>query len=231
MKTMKSLFNIFLLIALVSVLDFEIYAQSDVIRSTIGEKSSLAEIIDWMDKTSFAQARVGVVSEEHDSDGITDSPYESAFFSQGFKLTKVEKDCQLTLRNEQSIFLTGGVEYSYTFTDSAKALNNFIANARSSRTPYPIEIFINLKRLGPKKGKKPYLSAKNPEDAKLFGTWTTDFRASGINAIRADIFYADRKERQNYIGNDELMFTFESQEIAEKFDKSFRQAIRLCRAK
>lgn len=230
MKTFQLLFSGLFLVLLSVTLTSEVYAQNNQLPAELTESSSLAEILDWLDKTNVSSARIGVVAEDSGLENpIFHSPFQSAFFSQGFKIAKVEKECQLTLRNEQSIFTGGFV--GYRINSGYEDFARFITDAVNNRSVYKVEIFINLKRINQKKGKSPFFVAENLEKAKLFGTWRIQFKENGINAIRADIFVADKQIKAHYIDADKLMFTFENQEMAETFNMAFRRAIKLCKAK
>ena len=184
---------------------------------------SVSEIMDWLDRASFAYARVGL--KKSSSAGLPSSPNpdwqegtpgHKVIFSQGFRLGGVG-GCTLTLKNED----THRINYS--------------KNMRESKRHFAAELDIQLDKLSPTKGRATYRHTKNPEEARLIGAWRTEYKQKGFFTRRVvgelTLFSMESKERVGFWDGETLTFTFDSKEMSEKFDAAFRQAIRLCKEK
>lgn len=104
MKQYKLVTNTLFAIAMSLSLNSLAFAQKISLPSDLTEKSSLEEILNWLDKTSLPQAHIGLeanIQEPKTDEIITTATryYELAFFSKGFRLAKIDK-CRLTLRND-----------------------------------------------------------------------------------------------------------------------------------
>ena len=76
MKIFQLLFCLLFLVALSLSLNSVAFAQKSSLPAELTENSSLTEIIAWLDKTSFAQARIGLnidVTESNDESFRTDA--------------------------------------------------------------------------------------------------------------------------------------------------------------
>jgi hypothetical protein len=227
MKIFQPMLHALFLIVSIGFLTSTTFAQDNVrLPPELNRSSSLAEVLGWLDKTSFANARVGLSNDGSpgDSDSImpTDSlPSEKAVFSQGFKLTNVD-GCALTLRNDD----VKVIRFS-------KSLERF-RDVGNTQTRYVTELYVPLYRLSHRKGKAPYRHTSNPEKARLLGAWRAEFKEKGFfsrHDVGMSIFPAGQKEVRQYIDGGTLTFTFDSQEMSEQFNAAFRQAIKLCTAK
>jgi hypothetical protein len=200
----------------------------------LNKGSSLSEIVDLLDKNSFSHARIGL-----ESDGPNLDPMESMMFtiserlvfSSGFRLVKVD-GCRLTLRNDEVKVLSGWTNR----TDSNEmSLANFVWGGKKGEkklTPHSADLFIPLDKM--RYGKKPYQHTKNPEQAKLLGTWRTKFKEKGFFkrfVFQMEITAAEDPELKGKMKAATLTFTFDDKDESERFDAAFRQAIKLCSAK
>ena len=191
----------------------------------LNQNSSLSEIVTWLDKTSFAKARVRM-KDSRRTDIYQppwvedDTPKETLIFTQGFRLTRVE-GCTLVLRNDDARIIPKSLKME------------------DSKNHFAAQLYVPLYRLGATKGRAPYLSTKNLEKARLLGTWRTEFKYEGLfsrKIVEMDLFSAGSKSADwraatSRWDGENLAFTFDSKEMSEKFDAAFRQAIKLCQRK
>jgi hypothetical protein len=189
----------------------------------LSRSSSVEEILDWLDRTSFAYARVGlktgsseVLPGSYNPDWQEGTPNYTLVFSQGFRLSGVG-GCTLTLKNGDTYL----VDHSKLVTDTG----------RHSAA----ELEMRLDEMGPTKGKAPYRHTKNPEKAKLIGAWRTEYKYKSFWRARVvgelTLFSMGWKEQTGGWDGETMTFTFDSKEMSEQFDAAFRQAIRLCNEK
>ena len=125
MKTFQSLFCSVFLIALSLILNSVAFAQKNNLPAGLTEKSSLEEILNWLDKASLPQARIGLeanVKEPEMGEVITTATryYELAFFSKGFRLDKID-GCKVKLKNDDVELL----RYVTGYPDSSKGSLRF----------------------------------------------------------------------------------------------------------
>jgi len=246
MKKLPSLFCALFSIALSIALNSQAFAQNNSLPSDLTEKSSLAEIVAWLDKTSFAKARIGVHASapQMDSDSVpnaTTTYPEWAVFAQGFRLVKSD-GCHLVLRND-AIEL---IEFASKYPDSR---NGSFANFRKTKNKqFSGDLLISLERLSGKKGKSPYRLNTKSDLADLLGTWQTKFIGKGlkidvtenkwripgktitlVNDIVLEIAASGENGGNESMDADDLTFTFDDRETSEKFYAAFRQAVNLCK--
>ena len=225
MKTFQPLLHALLLAVSISLLSSKTFAQNNArLPPELNQNSSLPEVLEWLDKTSFANARVGLNdsgspnSEESNMGPYGDgTPAQKPIFSQGFRLTNLE-NCTLTLRNDYMKIIR-------------RPTKHWEGNKDES---YVAELYIPLYRLSPGKGREPYRHTQDPEQARLLGTWRTEFKHKGFFArhdVGISYFPAAQRESKVYMDGETLTFTFDSKEMSEQFDAAFRQAIKLCKAK
>src|SRR5215208_5289102 len=176
MKTPQRWFDALLVVVSIALLSPGIFAQ-DRTRwpSDLNQSASVLEIMQWLDKTSFPHARVGVRtgSVPGDSDSLNLGPQQDArppdslFYAQGFKLISVD-GCAFTLRNDD----TRVIAHSKLTADDP------------SQSRYSVDLYVPLYRLSYKKGRAPYRHTKDPEKSRLLGTWRTTFKD---NRSREDV--------------------------------------------
>lgn len=247
MKSVQSLFYFLFSVVLCINLNLPAFAQNNSLPNELTENSSLAEIMTWLDNTSFSQARIGLHSKglEPEPGTVPDSGTvysEWAVFSQGFKL--VARDgCHLELRNDDIRileYITGNSDYRKgNFFGFRKPANN--------QTKYVGDLQIALELLNNKKGKAPYRLTTKPDKAKLLGAWQTKFigKGSRLNTtkhkwripsqtititpdILLEIKDLSKIGNNESMSSSELTFTFDDQVMSEKFYAAFRRAINLC---
>jgi len=95
------------------------------------------------------------------------------------------------------------------------------------------EVWVQLNRMSPNKGRHTHRYTRDPEKVRLLGAWRTEFKYKGWSSktiVGLKLSSPEWKEPQRWEGMN-LAFTFDTEEMSEKFDAAFRQAIRLCRSK
>ena len=251
MKTFQSLFCSVFLIALSLIFNSVAFAQKNTLPTGLTEKSSLEQILNWLDKASLSQARIGLeanVKEPETGEVITSATryYEQAFFSKGFRLDKIE-GCKVKLKNDDVELL----RYVSGYPDSSKGSLRF---KKTQNNQFTGEFFIPLQDL--KANKAPYQYTKKTESADLLGTWRTEFKLKSNvslfslfpiilskdkaqekmeelreNAMRIEIISTEPNEQNDLMYGDELTFTFDDKQTSENFYAAFSRAITLCKEK
>jgi len=177
--------------------------------------SSVAEVVAWLDQTTFRNARI-VLKNSWDDSGYNPPwddrvPAKQTFiFTQGFRVSNID-GCNLLLRN-----------------DDVKTITK--AKVDESRHRLVAEVWVQLDRMSPNKGHT-HRYPTDPEKVRLLGAWRTDFTYNGWfsrTIVGLTLSSPDWKEPQRWEGMN-LAFTFDTKEMSENFDAAFRQAIRLCR--
>lgn len=242
MKTFQLLICTLLLVALSLALNSAALAQKNSLPTELTEKSSLADVLNWLDKTSFDQARIGL---EANASGVEpdETPttaaryYEWAFFSKGFKLAGID-GCRLTLRNENVKL----IKFETKYPDPAKgSLDNF-RKIQNNQTQFTGEFTIPLQKL--KANKAPFRYTEKSEAADLLGIWRTEFKWKPDfflipskkklkslleNQMKIKITGAGQDARNDSMTGDEITFTFDDKRMSESFYTAFSRAILLCR--
>ncbi len=188
----------------------------------LSQQSSVTEIMNWLDKTSFAQARVGIRTmsrgaSQNDFVPMLSQdalPNYSLFFAEGFKLVQVS-DCGVILQNDDTTM----IDHSDMVSDSKPAQR------------LRAEIYVPLYRMSVTSGRPPYRHTKDPKKSGADGTWRTQYKT---NRPREDVLltlYVPGKTDKAVWEADVVTFTFENKETSERFDTVFRHAIRLCQKK
>jgi hypothetical protein len=183
----------------------------------LNEKSSVREIITWLDQTTFRDARI-VLKDSYDASyrqpWDDNEPAKNTFnFIKGFRVTNID-GCNLMLRNDDA-----------RMVDKSKLVQ--------TTQPIIADVWVQLDRMSHDRGKHTHRYTKDPEKARLLGAWRTEFKYSGWfgrTIVGLHLYSAAWKEPQRWQGYS-IAFTFETKEMGEKFDAAFRQAIRLCRSK
>lgn len=216
---MKSLFWSFLMIAVVVLSDSTAFAQKKrALPSNLNQNSSVAEIVTWLDQTTFRNARV-VLKDSWDADYYSPpwddtSPAKDSFFlTQGFRVTNID-GCNVMLRNENVRTVT-----------KAKV---------DDQPPHLIaDVWVQLDRMGPNRGKRTHRYTNDPGKMRLLGAWRTEFRYYGWfsrTIVELKLHSPEWKEPQRWIGLN-VAFSFDTKEMSKRFDAAFRQAIKLCRVR
>lgn len=244
MKTYKLLIYALSLVVLSLSLTSLVFAQKSTLPSGLTKKSSLKEILDWLDKTGLAQARIGLSEDvqgiEPDDIPNAHTGYsEWAVFSQGFKLTKID-GCKITLRNDGVKLISFTTKYP---NPAEGSLDDFRKTA-NNQSKYAGELFIPLQKLKAKKA--PYRHTKKTDQANLLGTWRTEFtrkfeffiiptrkRMKSLleDMMEIEIIGAEPDGGNDSMNGDTLTFTFDDKQVSENFYAVFRQAIILCKEK
>lgn len=209
-----------LLFSLMGFANFRAVAQQRrPLPAELNENSSLSEIVQWLDRTSFGNARIGL---KDTWDDVTyrppwdhSEPAKHTFvFAPGFKLTNLE-GCTIALKNDDPKTISKSMKLGEWKNRQVAQLN------------------LELHRMSPTKGRSTYRYTKDPEKSRMLGAWRTEFKHKGWSYksfLGVYLYSADSKKlEERWIGHN-LAFTFDSKEMSEQFDAAFRQAIRLCKA-
>lgn len=243
MKTFRSALHTLLLIMLISFLDSETVAQKRSLPPELNQSSSLQEILDYLDKTSFVHARIGLKAKGPESYTDSNDPVgsmivtssrlsEEVVLSQGFKLASVQ-GCKFTLKNDEVKIIDW---WTKSYNRDLASFSKFIFEGEKGKpplTPRSAVVFIPLDKMS-HKNKGPYRLTKNPEEAKVLGTWRTKFQPKGFfvrNIFGMELYAAQPGEITERTDAETLTFTFDDKEMSEKFNAAFRQAVRICTAK
>lgn len=141
----------------------------------------------------------------------TEAATNTFVFTSGFRATNID-GCNLLLRSDDAS----------TFTKS---------KVDNSTHPVVAEVWVQLNRMSPDKGRHTHRYTTDPEKVRVLGAWRTDFKYGGWSSrtiVGLTLRSAEWKEPQRWEGTN-VAFTFDNKEMSEKFDAAFRQAIRLCR--
>ena len=231
MRTFLPLLQVLFLIVIINFWNSETAAQGKAqLPPELTQNSSPAEILAWLDRTSLANARVGLNSDGGKSRSMYGvqvnhgTPSAKAVFSKGFRLARLD-GCHLTLRNEAvSVIDFSGGRYS---ADVKTLLESRKGNTAG-------QLLMWLERLSYTKGKAGYRHITDPENAKLLGTWRISFSYRGF--FSRDSFsmsFSDPEQGtvREVMTAEKLTFTFDDRDAAERFSAAFRQAIKLCQSK
>ena len=221
-----------------------VLAQKTAFPAGLTEKSSLEEILDWLDKTSFSQARIGLeanFNEPQIDEVITTSTRydEQAFFSKGFHLVKID-GCKLVLRNDNTELIRFGTKYPNPAEGSLAGFRKI----QSNQPQFTGEFSIPLQTL--KANKAPFRHTKKSEKADLLGVWRTEFKRKWKsdfflipskdklkslleNQMKIEIIGVGQNGRNDSMNGDEITFTFDDKQMSENFYVAFSRAITLCK--
>ena len=180
------------------------------------QDSTVKEIITWLDQTTFRNARVILKDSWDDSTyrppwDDSEAAKQTFIFTPGFRVTNID-GCNLMLRHDDAKTVRGSKINEFT--------NHVVA-----------DVWVQLDRMSPNKGKHTHRYTTNPEKARLAGAWRTDFSYTGWSSrtiVGLTLSSREWKEPQRWNGLN-LAFAFDTKEMGENFDAAFRQAIRLCR--
>jgi hypothetical protein len=254
MKTHKLFANAFLSIVLSLNASALVFAQKTILPSGLTEKSTLAEILNWLDRTSLSEARIGLEANTNGPETyevITTSTryYEQAIFSKGFRFSKID-GCKLKLRNDKTELILFGTKYP---NPKEGSLNEF-RKTQNSHPQFTGEFSIPLQTL--LANKAPFRHTKKAERAVLLGTWRVEFKLNSNlslsslfpviwskdkakekieelkeNAMRVEIINTARNKQNDLMYGDEITFTFDDKQMSENFYAAFGRAIALCKGK
>jgi hypothetical protein len=221
-----------LLIALTGVLSLDVPGQEKhLLPPGLNESSSVAEIIDWLNKNAFPHARVGLKARSLKGPksrfGLPQTYYAGGerIFSEGFHVTLVN-GCQVLLTNEQVTIVD-------VHNPDSGSFYRFITKKKGQRelTPQLATVFVSLDRMSDKRGKSPHLLSKDRKNGKSGGWWQANYEQHGWfnkRVFDAELTPAEPSQEKELGHFDYLNFTFESRELAEQFDTAFRRAIKIC---
>jgi hypothetical protein len=244
MKTHKIFINALLTIALSLSANSLIFAQKITLPSGLTEKSSLEEILNWLDSTSLPQARIGLEAnaagvEPNEVPTTATRYYEWAFFSKGFRLAKID-GCKLTLRNERTELIRFETKYPNPTEGSLAAFRK----TQDNQPEFVGEFSIPLQKL--KANKAPFRHTKKAKENALLGTWRTEYKMKSDfflipskaklkllleNQMQIENIDNRQEDRKDSMNGDEITFTFDDKQTSENFYAAFSHAITLCKGK
>ena len=137
----------------------------------------------------------------------------SFMFTPGFRVTNID-GCNLMLRH-----------------DDAKRISKSKVEDYTSRVV--ADVWVQLNRMSPNKGRTTYRYTRNPEKARLLGAWRSDYGYRGWSSntiVGLTLSSAEWTEPQRWEGMN-LAFIFDTKQMSEQFDAAFRRAIKLCNSK
>ena len=197
----------------------------------LNQRSSLAEILSWLDKNAFPYGQVGLSKKGGQAQSTV--PFKSAnpipaqerIFSEGFQIAAVN-GCQVTLGNKHVAIVRSHNSSSGTF-------RRFITqnNGKRELTPQLALLFLPLNRISDSKGKGPSSQTEDRDKPKLLKPWRTTFDEKGFfrhSIFQMELTAAEQPQIKELANFDHLSFSFDSQELAEQFNAAFRQAIKIC---
>lgn len=216
---MKTLLYAFSILSAVAAWSSSVLAQNKApLPGDLNETSTVAEILTWLDQTTFRNIRV-VLKDSWDADEyippmVDYEPAKKTFnFTQGFRATTID-GCNLVLRNDDARIVT---------------------KSKVEDTVHPLiaDVWVQLNRMGADKGRHTHRYTRDKEKVRLLGAWRTEFSYNGWfsrTMVGLNLSSPEWKKTQRWQGTN-LAFTFDTREMGEQFDAAFRQAIRLCRKK
>ena len=215
MTTAQRLLYALFLVSVVLLSSVRTPAQKRPLPCDLNQDSSVSEILTWLDQTTFRNARIVL---KDSSDAFTyrppwddSEPAKYTFiFTQGFRATNID-GCNLLLRNDDARIVTK-------------------SKVEDSKHPLVAEVWVQLNRMSPNKGRHTHRYTKDPEKVRLLGAWRTEFTYKGWfshTIVGLTLSSPEWKEPQRWNGW-KIAFIFDTQEMGEKFDAAFRRAIRLC---
>jgi hypothetical protein len=228
MKTLKSPLCVFLLLVMTGLPHSETFAQRNSLPPGLSRDSTVPEILEYLNKTIFPSARIGVRSslpgdvEFWDAETGYYSNPRSLVFSQGFKLASGADDCHIKLRND---------DVKVYDADGKDVRPVDLALVTKTQSPYAAEFSTWLETVSHDKGKAQFVHTRNPEIVKLLGAWRTEFQSRGFfgRTIFGVRFPAIKTDGVNeYMMSNTVTFTFDDKQLGERFDAAFRRLIRLC---
>lgn len=206
--------------------------------------SSVAEIVESLNKTSFPKARIALnfegaekyldrrdKMEEMVINGSRLS--EELIFSSGFTVDSLD-GCRLTLKNDDVKILSWTTK---SYDRNLMSLAKFVLRPKKGQkklTPQTGVLLIPLDKLSYKKGKPPHRYTKYSFEEKRFGTWRVDFEWSGFfktSVVEMQITAAEGKDLTGKMTAQKLNFFFDDEKESDDFNVAFRQAIKLCSEK
>lgn len=237
-------FQILALVIFSLTLNLTTLGQKLPLPPSLTEKSSLEEILNWLDKTNLSEARIGLESnaagvEQGEIPTSGSSYYELAIFSKGFKFAKVE-GCKLFLKNDDVELLSFSTKYPNPTEGSLQDFRKY----KTNQLKFAGEFTIPLNKL--KANKAPFRHTKKADDITLLGAWRTEFKwktdffliptkdklkSLMENALKIEIDGVGQDIKESSMNGDELTFTFDDEKTSKNFYAAMSRAITLCKDK
>lgn len=182
------------------------------------EDSTVSEILTWLGQTAIPDARI-VLKDSRD-DFLYRPPWDDTepmkhtfIFLEGFRVTNID-GCNWMLRH-----------------DDAREVDK--SQVVDTTRPLVVDLWVQLHRMSPDKGKRTHRYTNDPEKVRLLGAWKSDFKYKGWSSntmAELKVHYPQGEKPQKWQGYN-IAFSFDNKELSEQFEAAFRQAIRLCKAK
>jgi len=241
MKTLGMLLSCLIFVMSVC-LAANILAQQQPAPVDVNQLSSATEVIEFLNKSSLARARIGLDfdgGESHRGDdnmsrmnAMLARLSEWAYFSSGFTVESFD-GCRLRLKNDQVKILKW---YSGSADQRFMSLSKFLMEGRKGEkqlTPQSAVLSVPIHELKYKKEIAPkYL--KYPPTQQLLGAWQIEFNEKNFfrrSVVHMDVTAAEGPDLTSKMTAQKLLFTFEDKQEAENFNVAFRRAIQLCSKK
>lgn len=187
------------------------------------DEAALTEAVAQLEAAGLARARVGVhgyywteVVNFETHKYVQDIRDDAVYFSSGFRFVKVE-GCTVTLRNDGATLLPSA-RHPAEESDGPPG-------------PRVVELRLWLGQMSAKKNKKPRLKYADPEKARVFGAWRTEFSHRGFFAryVVGSYYYPEgQPEKRQYFEGDRVSFSFDDPGAGRKFHAALLHAVNLC---
>ena len=225
MRTSRLVLQISVLLLATSLSPSYAFGQENKLPPQLNQNSTIEEILEYLNQTSFPYARIGLKSSAR-SKHSRYSPYipsdgfsETMIFSQGFKLVG-DRGCHIRLVNDDAKLL------NYSSDDIAAGVG---PSTKGIPLPYGAEFATRLDTVSYDKGKSPFLHTRKLDEAKLLGSWRTEFTSRGFFTRAVFGIKFPLKEHQDqYISTPTATFTFDDKAASERFNAAFRLLIKRC---
>ena len=237
MKTLPVLLCCFLLTASICLAPATL-AQDQSTQVDVKQLSTVTEVLEFLNKSSFAHARIGLVfdgGEDYRGDDNTSRMNalvsrlsESAYFSSGFTFDNVN-GCHLKLKNEQVKIVKW---WSGSADQHFMSLSKFLMEGRKGEkqlTPQSAVLSVPLDELKYKKEITPRETHKKTK--QLIGAWQVEFKEKNFfrrSVVHMDVTAAEGTNLSSKMTAQTLVFLFDDKQEAENFNTAFRRAIQLC---
>ena len=228
MKRFKALLQTLAILLLSAVVPSDALSQKNMLPRALNDNSTIPEILEYLNQTTFPHARIGVHGRRPGSDTTWDADVgwtynETALvFSEGFKLVSGLDDCHIRLRNDD-------VKVYETHRNRPVLID--LATLTPTPGPYAAEFSTWLETVSNDRGRATFSHTKNPQTIKLLGGWRTRFISRGFfgrSIFGMEIPAIKRGANNESLTSDTLTFTFDDREMSERFNSAFRRLIKLC---
>src|SRR5215831_576103 len=230
MKTLKYRLLLSLVLAVSSPLA-NMHGQTNNPQQELKEGSTIPEILDYLNQTSFPYARIGLYSwatrSKTSVDPSDDTSYPAAallVFTPGFRLGSKPDDCHIVLRNEE-------VAIYEMRRKEMRPINLKVLTV--SQPPYAAEFAVWLETASFGRGKAPFVYPKPSAISKQVGGWRVEYVSRGFFArsvfgVRIPALKPDYFGGRDFDTDSSVALMSADRPSARPFDGAFRRIIHLC---